>query len=375
MSGLKQLGIIVLFAALLAGGYAGYAAYVAPGQAGGDAARGGARQAPAVEVAAAGLHLLETGLEAVGTTFALRAVEIVPAASGRVVALDFRSGQHVAAGDVLARLDDDIERADLAEAEARLDEAELALERARTLSQTNTISQASLEQLRSARTAARAGVDRALRRFADRTVIAPFAGIVGLRRVEVGARVDGDTLITTLDDLSRIEIEFALPETVFGRVSPGLRVSADSAAFPGRAFAGEIVAIDSRIDPSSRSFKVRAVVPNADLALPAGMFMHLSLILDSGMALTVPEEAVIVEAGRTYLFVVEDDVAHRRDVRLGRREAGSVEITDGLGEGELIVVRGVQNLRDGVAVRAIGADAAPAAAPDDAGAGAPPARG
>lgn len=375
MSGLKQIGIIVLFAALLAGGYAGYAAYTAPGEGGADAARGGGRSAPAVEVAAAGLHLMETRLEAVGTTFALRAVEIVPAASGRVVAIEFQSGQHVAAGDVLARFDDDIERADLAEAEAKLDEAELALERARTLSQTNTISQASLEQLRAARTAARAGVDRALRRFADRTVIAPFAGVVGLRRVEVGARVDGDTLITTLDDLSRIEIEFALPETVFGRVMPGLRVNADSAAFPGRAFAGEVVAIDSRIDPNSRSFKVRAMVPNADLALPAGMFMHLSLTLDSGMALTVPEEAVTVEAGSTHLFVVEDGVAHRRAVQLGRREAGSVEITDGLGEDELIVVRGVQNLRDGTEVRAIGGDAAPDAAPNDARGGTPPVRG
>ena len=374
MSIARQIGMVaVLVAAAAAAAYAGHAAYTGRmaqpgGAASGEGRGGGDRAAASVILATAELAEVESRLEAVGTSRALRAVEIVPLTSGRVVRIAFRPGQKVLAGDTLAELDDEIERADLTEAEARLDEAELALARAMTLSESNTISQASVEQLRAARVAARAQVDRALRRFADRTVIAPFDGIVGLGQVEVGARVDDDTVITTLDDLSRIEIEFQLPETVFGQVQPGDPVAATSAAYPGRTFAGEVASIDSRIDRASRAFKVRAVVPNEDLALAAGMFMHLSVVLDSHEGLMVPEEAVVVEGGRMHIFVVEDGKASRRIVSLGKRELGRVEITDGLAEGEKVVARGVQSLRDGAPVKAIGDGAGAGEAAPEAGA-------
>ena len=351
--------MILVLAALAVGAWAGYGAFFGPA---GEGAQGGgqrgSRPAPSVTTATLAPRQLETRLEAVGTTRALQAVEIVPLTSGRVVEIAFEPGQKVFEGAVLVRLDDEIERDDLTEAEATLAQATFAEERAQTLSQTNTISRAQVEQLTAASATAQAAVDRARRRLADRTVRAPFDGVVGLGEVEIGARVDDDTMITTLDDLSEVEIEFSLPETVFGQIVPGLAITADSAAFPGRVFEGEIASIDSRIDQNSRSFKVRALVPNSQTLLPAGMFMHLTVTLDRRMALMVAEQALVAEAGQNFLFVIEDGKALRRDVKIGRREFGAVEITQGLAEGEVIVVKGVQKLRDGAKVRIAGPEGA-----------------
>ncbi len=359
MSSAKQIGVILVLAALAVGAWAGYSAFFGPA---GEGARGGGQRrsspAPSVTTATLAPRQIETRLEAVGTTRALQAVEIVPLTNGRVVEIAFEPGQKVIEGAVLVRLDDEIERANLTEAEATLAQATFAEERALTLSQTNTISRAQVEQLTAASATAQAAVDRARRRLADRTVRAPFDGMVGLGDVEIGARVDDDTTITTLDDLSQVEIEFSLPETVFGQIIPGLAITADSAAFPGRVFEGEIASIDSRIDQNSRSFKVRALVPNSQTLLPAGMFMHLTVMLDQRSALMVAEQALVAEAGQNFLFVIEDGKALRRDVKIGRREVGAVEITQGLAEGEVIVVKGVQKLRDGAKVRIAGPEGA-----------------
>jgi membrane fusion protein (multidrug efflux system) len=289
--------------------------------------------------------------------------------SGRVVEILFQAGDAVARGAALVRLDDDIERADLAEAEALLREKELALERARTLRSTAAVSQATIDQLVAERATAQARVDRAARRLADRVVAAPFAGTVGLRRVDVGARVDDDTVLTTLDDLDAMEVAFALPERLFGQIAPGQAVRARSAAFPDRVFTGAIETLDSRIDAGTRSFAVRAILPNPDRALPAGMFMHLELVVASRMALVVPEEAVVVTGDRAFVFAVADGRAMRTEVELGQREVGRVEIVRGLEAGVLVVVEGVQRVRDGVPVEveappAEGAPVAAAARPE-----------
>src|SRR5690606_14135724 len=136
-------------------------------------------------------------------------------------------------------------------------------------------------------------------------------------------------------DRSEMEIEFSLPEGLYGVIAIGQPVVATSGAFPDRRFEGAVATIDSRVDAVSRSFKVRALLPNPDLALPAGMFMHVSVVLDSQIALMVPEEAVVVQGSRTFVYVVADGKASVRDVQLGLREVGAVQITDGLAPGEM----------------------------------------
>ncbi len=322
----------------------------------GEAAAAVSRAASAVpvEVSAAERGTIRERIEAVGSTLARQAVDIVALSSGRVAEIAFRPGEHVEQGAVLVRLDDRAEQAAVAEAQAMLREAQLALDRARRLRANNTVAQATVDELEAAYLGAEARLDAAQKQLADRTVRAPFAGVVGLRGVDVGARVDDTTVLTTLDDLVEIEIEFSVPEIFFARVRPGQLVQATSASFPGETFTGRIAMIDSRIGQVSRAFRVRAVLPNPDLALPAGMFRHVSVVLEERPAVLIPEQAVLAEGDGTFAFIVADDRAERRQIRLGQREAGTVEVLDGLAADESVARTGLQRLRDGVAVRVLG---------------------
>lgn len=366
----RQLLIVLVLAGLAAGGYELYQTYRPEAGATDASQRPRARRPVSVEVAQAEKATLERKVEAVGTTRALRSVDIVPSAEGRISELKIEPGQEVEAGAAIALLDDEIESATLDEVKATLEEKSRALERARTLIRSNTISQASLEQLRSEFAVANAALARAERRLEDRTVRAPFSGVVGITSVDLGARVDTDTVLTTLDDLSEVEIEFRLPETVYGQISQDQKVEATSAAFPDRRFAGQVAAIDSRIDQASRSFRVRARLPNPDRALPVGMFMRLDLKLASREGVVVPEEALVVEGPATYLFVVKDGQAERRKVETGKRQSGSVEITDGVSAGEVVVSRGIQSVKNGSPVTILNAPADSSGKPS---AGGPPA--
>jgi len=350
---IKQLAIVGTLSAVALGGYLLY------GQVWGDPAAAPqhakrARSGRPVETAKAQLHKLETRIEAVGTSLARRSVNIVPLTTGRVRAIRFRAGDRVTAGQILAELDDEIERADLAQAEATLTQASLALQRARTLLKKHHVPEATVEDLTSKAATAAAAVDRAKRKLADRSIRAPFPGVVGIKRVDVGARVDDQTVIATLDDLAEIEIEFSVPEQFYSRVEVGQAAHATSVSFPGRRFTGKVALVDSRIDAASRSFKVRVAVPNPDFVLPAGMFMHIQLTLESRKGLTVPEEAIIPEAGASYVFVIDQGKAHRRKVVVGRRDVGLVEIREGLTLGQAVVVKGLAALREGTRVRVVG---------------------
>jgi membrane fusion protein (multidrug efflux system) len=347
MSPLKQVGLLVLVGAAAAGWYF-YPKDTAQEERGGG---GRPERTVTVETAQATYRDMETVVEAVGSTRAHRSVEITPLSAGRVVELNIQSGESVTEGEVLLRLDSEIQQADLSEAEARLTEARNKLERARKLLQSNTISNASLDQVVAELAIAEAERERAQRRLADRFVLAPFGGVLGLTDLEVGSRVEEGDVVSILDDLSLVEIEFSLNEALFGKVRPGSRVVADAAAFPGRFFEGEVQTVDSRVDPLSRSFRTRAVVANEDRALPAGMFMHISVILESAPALAIPEEAVVVDGSQSWVFVITEKDgearADRRAVEIGRRAFGVLEVSSGLSEGEEVVIRGVQKVRDG----------------------------
>jgi membrane fusion protein (multidrug efflux system) len=346
---LKQLLTLVLLGGLASGGYFVYRNHV--GTAAEETAATAREQRPVpVEVIVAEEADIARSVEAVGTTRALQSVDIVPLASGRIESLSIVPGKEIEQGTVIATLDDEIERATLAETEAALQEKSRALERAQTLVSSNTMSQATLEQLRSEHAIAQAAVDRARRRLADRTVRAPFRGVLGLTSVDLGARVDDETVLTTIDDLSEVEIQFSLPEMVYGQVRIGQEVQAGAAAFSDRTFVGDVVAIDSRIDATSRAFRARARLPNPERLLPAGMFVHLVLELDARRGVTVPEEAIAVEGGASFVFVVADGKAERRRVTLGKRTVGRVEIAGGVAVGDQVVVAGIQSLRDGSAV-------------------------
>ena len=348
----KQVLLVSLFAGLAYGGYVAWQEYGPQPEV--SAPR---ESTPAtVALATATMQRLAQTVAAVGTTRARQSVEIVPEDDGRVVELLISPGQSVNRGDTLVRLDDNIDRADLAEARARVTERDQARDRVEQLIGSAAVSQATLEDTTARLAEARAQRDRAEQRFANRTITAPFSGIVGLYEIDPGAWIGEGQRITSLDDLSDVEVEFALPETLFSNVRIGQHVSARSAAFPGQSFDGQIAAIDSRIDPVSRSFRTRAIIPNPDSVLPAGMFMSLTLTLKETDVVVVPEEAVVFQAAETYVFVVLEGEANRIRIQTGQRQNGMIEVTQGLENGADIIVRGLQRVKDGRAIRVLGKD-------------------
>jgi membrane fusion protein, multidrug efflux system len=338
------------------------------GQTRGEAQRGGVPPGPgsaiaserigtstagavAVVTAAVNAERLASPLNALGTARANEAVEVTSKASNIVTAVRFRDGERVQKGQVLVELDGAQARADLAAAEAARADSASQVKRSRELLSTKVVSEAQYEQLEATLKANEARVNAAKSRVDDTVIRAPFMGRVGLRRVSVGSLVNPGTTITTLDDSSVIKLDFAVPENFLAGLREGLKVFATAAAFPDREFEGTVASLDSRVDPVSRSVTVRAVVPNPDSALKPGMFLNVRLARDERDTLMIPEAALMPEQSRQFLYVVEDGRAARREVRIGRRQPGRVEIVAGLKPGERVVVEGTQKVREGAPVR------------------------
>lgn len=289
-------------------------------------------------------------IEALGTANANEAVEVTSKAGNKVVAVRFEEGQWVSRGHVLIELDGAQARADLAAAEAALAESRSAYGRSRDLYAQQALSQSQLEQIEATLKGNEARVASAQARVADTVIPAPFDGRVGLRRVSVGALVSPGTVITTLDDTRTMKIDFDVPETFLAILKPGLTVAAKSVAYPDESFDGEVESVDSRVDPVARSIKVRARLPNRKGLLRPGMFLTVIVSRDPLPGLVVPEEAVVPERGHVYAFVVANGKVLRREVAIGRRSPGEVEITSGLAAGERVVIEGTQMIQDGSSV-------------------------
>jgi membrane fusion protein, multidrug efflux system len=318
-------------------------------------AAGGARSsAPtAVTTATVRSERLTQKLEALGNARANESVDISSKTSNVVMAVRFRDGERVRKGQVLVQLDDATTRADVAAAQAAVTESESQYNRSRELLSTQALSKSSFDQLEATLKANRARLQAAQARLEDTVIRAPFSGRVGLRRVSVGALISPGDVITTLDDTSVIKLDFSVPETFVSTLREGLMVRATAPAFPGRQFVGRVASIDSRVDVNTRSVIVRALLANEDGALKAGMFLNVSLSKDERQTLVIPEEALTPEAERQYVFVVADGKAERREVRIGGRSPGSVEILNGLEAGDRVIVEGTQKVRNGAAVTAI----------------------
>jgi membrane fusion protein (multidrug efflux system) len=360
MAILRQLLILLVLAGIGYGGWYGYQQYMAGTQEFGAAApkRGGGDRATPVKTTKATERTLVRQLEVVGSTRASQVIDIKPKADGTIVEIVYEAGKRLEQGDVLFRLDDAIQKADLAEAQASLAKAQQALKRGRTLKQSRVMATATLEDLEAARAAAQAQVDRAAQRLADRTIRAPFAGTPSIRRVDLGAQVGSDTVLTRLENLSPMLVEFQVPEQFFSIARPGLTAEATTPAWPGKTFTATLSEVDTSIDPVSRTFRVRAQVPNETSELASGMFMRLSLQLSSDGVVMIPEQSITMEEGTPFVFVVRDGKVERRDVQTGGREPGWVQITDGLALGEEIVVSGISKLRPGGAVKVVNAEKA-----------------
>jgi membrane fusion protein (multidrug efflux system) len=288
--------------------------------------------------------------EALGTARANESLDVTAKVSNLVTAVRFAEGQQVRRGQVLIELDGREARAELAIAEAALSESRSQFNRSRELYTTHVLSEAQLEQIEATLKANEARVAFARSRLSDTVISAPFAGRMGLRRVSVGSLISPGMVITTLDDTSTIKLDFTIPETLLSSVETGLGIVARSVAWPGEEFAGKVASIDSRVDPTTRSVTVRALLPNDRGMLKPGMFLTVLLTRGASNALLVPEQSLVPEQGNVFVFVVRDNRVEKRQVRTGERRVGEVQIVAGLAVGEQVVTEGTQKLRDGAPV-------------------------
>lgn len=316
-----------------------------------SAATKASSQAVDVVTVAAAMQPLGIEIEAVGTAGANESVEVTSKTSNTVTAIRFEEGDRVRKGSVLVELDSAEARASLAEAEAALAESQNQFKRSRDLFTSRALSESQLDVIEATLKANQARVDVAKARLADTIIRASFDGNTGFRRVSVGSLVSPGTVITTLDDASLIKLDFTVAETYIHVLEKKLPVIAATAGLPGREFHGKVTNLDSRVDPVTRSIAVRAELPNPKGELRPGMFMTVRLQGEVVPALLIPEGAIVPEQGHMYVFVVDNGVALRREVKLGKRRPGEVEILEGLKEHERVVSEGTQNLRDGLAVR------------------------
>ncbi len=302
-------------------------------------------------------------VEAIGTARANESINVTAKISNTVAAIRFEEGEWVDAGKVLVELDGTQARAELAIADAALKESRSQFNRSRELFATKALSEAQLDQLEATLLANEARVAAARSRLEDTVIRAPFAGRVGLRRVSLGSLVSPGEVITTLDDLSVIKLDFAVPETFLATLAPGLAIRARSPAYPNEIFEGRVASLDSRVDPVSRAVTVRARLDNRDGRLKPGMFMTVTLVRMEGRALMLPEQALVPEQDRQYVFRVRDSRAVKTEVQTGRRRPGQVEIVSGLDEGDSVVIEGTLKLRDGAPVETLVADGSRGRAP------------
>lgn len=282
-------------------------------------------------------------VSALGTLRAWESVDISASVSQIVTDIDFEDGQQVTKGDVLALLKQDAEQATLRELQASLQDARREVNRLENLAKKNQVAQTELDKARTRQAVMRHQIEAVQAHIADRTIVAPFAGVLGLRQVSEGALVTPGQRLTTLDDVSRMRLEFTVPATLLGSLAPGQEVLARTPAFD-QVFPGVITAIDSRIDPVARSVASRATIDNKDQLLRPGLLMEVTVRGNKRQALLVPEESLQSRATQHYVWKINDDTAMRTPVRIGDRIPGWVEIVEGLEAGGLVVRDGVGRL-------------------------------
>lgn len=312
------------------------------------------KEAPAIPVIVMSVskQTISDRVEALGTLRANETVTLNANVTDTVSAIRFEDGQRVSAGDILVEMANAEETAALKEMQANVNEASRQVQRLKPLVAQGAASKSALDIQNRNLATTRAQLDAVKSRLADRLITAPFDGVVGLRNISIGALLQPGTTVTTLDDDSVMKLDFTVPSVFLSTLKQGIPVEAKTRAYPEMVFHGSVSGIGSQIDPISRSIIARAIIPNEDKILKPGLLMTVTLKKNERSALVVPELSLIAEGGNHFAYILTDNKVSKRQVTVGAREPGFVEITKGLTAGEKIVTDGIMKLSDGATVKA-----------------------
>jgi membrane fusion protein (multidrug efflux system) len=332
-----------------------------------------------IDAATAESRPWQSRLPAIGSLKAFQGIDLTVEVAGTVQQVLFKSGEQVSLQQPLIQMDSDVEQASLATAQAELGLAKVEYERGRSLVNRQSISKSEFDRLSANLQKANASVAQLQAQLAKKRILAPFAGTIGIRQVDVGDYLASGTTIATLQDLSKLFVDFYLPEQAVPQLAIGERVRFSVAAYPNDVFEGEIAAINPKVEDTTRNVQVRAMLANPDNKLLPGMFANLEVLLPGEQAVVVvPETAITYTLYGNSVYVIgaqNDDngqavtdehgqpklVVERRFVDTGERRDGQVVIRKGLQAGEQVVSAGQLKLDNGAYVRIANAPATPSA--------------
>ncbi|MEA1607195.1 efflux RND transporter periplasmic adaptor subunit [Pseudomonas spirodelae] len=311
-----------------------------------------ANPGPLVEVVTVESSLVRDELVTFGSLRPDESVMIRPEIAGRIAQLHFREGQRIEAGALLVSLDDSIARAELAQARANLNLAEKNFQRAQMLFKRGASNAQALDEANAEQQAARASLALSQARLDKTRILAPYDGVLGLRAVSPGDYLSEGQDIVNLEVLDPLKVDFRIPQKAVSQIRLKQTIEISLDAYPGERFSGEIFAINPRLDEAGRSQAIRAHIGNSEGRLSPGQFVRVSVILaERPDALVIPEEAVMPVGERLLVNLVVDGKVELREVTLGKRLNGKVEVVSGLQGGETLISAGWQKVRAGSPVR------------------------
>jgi len=329
---------------------------------GANAPSGGAPQGIAVEAVAVTAAKLPNALAAVGSLRSDETVVLRPEFAGRISEILFREGERVPKGQLLVKLDDSMQKADVDKARANLTLQKSKYDRAADLRTKGFISSQAKDEAENNLKVSEAEAEVTSARLSKMEIRAPFAGTIGLRSVSVGDYVKEGQDIVNLEALDPLKVDFRVPEVYQSQVRAGQLLQVTLDAIPDKSWNGHVLAINPLLDASGRALVIRAQVPNPDGKLRPGMFARVLLFTSAVKdAVMIPEESLFPVGDDKYVYRVVDGKAARTRVEIGQRRDGKVEILAGVGSGDVVVTAGQLKIRDGTAVRV--ANAPPATAP------------
>ncbi|MDQ8729762.1 efflux RND transporter periplasmic adaptor subunit [Bradyrhizobium sp. LHD-71] len=311
----------------------------------------------AVEAQRVKIGAIRRQIEAVGSLRSDESVMIRPEISGRVAEILFKEGAKISRGEPLVRLDASVAKAQVAQQAASVTLSRANQERAADLMAKGAGSPRTHDEALAKMRADEAALALAQATLEKSTLLAPFDGVLGLRRISVGDYVNPGQDIVNIENLEAMKVDFRIPE-VFAlqlKVSQTIRVSFD--AIPGKTFEGSVYAIDPALDPNGRAVILRARMANIDSLLRSGMFARVVLLLDdTTQSVLVPESALVPVGQEHFVFQVVGGRASLTKIKIGQRRAGEVEVAEGLSRDAIVVSEGALKLRDGSLIRARTAD-------------------
>lgn len=318
-----------------------------------SAAPGAALRAVEVEVRVVEPSELIRELTAVGSLRSDESVTLAPEIAGRVLRINFSEGQPVTAGQLLFELDASIYRAELEQARANLQLARRNSERADELYSQKLISAADRDTAAANLAVNQSTLSLAQARFDKTRILAPFAGVAGLRTVSPGDYVNPGQALVNLEAMRSLKLDLRVPEAALPLLRIGQELTVELDAYPGERFSGTLYAIDPRISDTNRSIALRARLANPQGKLRPGLFARVRLVVETQQAaLMVPEEAIFPRGEQLFVYVIEDGKAAIREVHVGQRLPGQAEVLSGLRAGDTVITVGLQKIGPGTPVTA-----------------------